>query len=406
MSIRLRKGIYHYYFREGKKQRDLSLGTKDYDEAVERATVLEEQRKATSMQLRFKEVLEGVALRSQGAKLGTPVTPVSARDVGNISSQAFDANATIKQEDIQSSGDEVKTNTVLMGFDEMFDIAIKYRTSIGKRHCQIWKKFKLWCEEQGICFVQHVTSSIAQRFMSQHFDNLKGKTYNTSKGLLNVIFKAAIVNAGMDKSPFEILLDKPLNDEEHYRNFTMDECKAIIANAVPYWKCLSIISLYTGLRQETCRKLAPCHIKDGIIKVMPGKTARYGREVAIPVLPELNEYLLTLAPADESTPYCNCFEEVVFWKRRKVDAHGKIIVPCVYYFAGLLKNLGISDKNGEKAAFHSFRCTFITMLSENGISETVIGGMVGHTEKKMTRLYNHDTKSAMAILNIPRFNVF
>lgn len=404
MSIRLRNGIYHYYFREGKKQRDLSLGTRDYNEAMERATVLEEQRRATAMQLRFKGVIESVALRSQAATLDSSIPSVSSCNVLNVAPQVSERQV-IKQEKVQGEED-VKINTALMTFDDMYDIAIKYRTSIGKRHHQIWQKFKQWCIGQGISFVQHVTSSIAQRFMSQNFDKLKGKTYNTSKGLLNVIFKAALVNAGMNKSPFEILLNKPLNDEEHYRNFTMAECKAIIANAAPYWKCLSIISLYTGLRLETCRKLAPCHIKDGIITVMPGKTARYGREVAIPVLPELDEYLSSLAPIDENTPYCNSFEEVVYWTRRKVDAHGKIIVPCVYYFAGLLQSLGINDKKGEKAAFHSFRCTFITILSEYGISETVISGMVGHTDKKMTRLYNHDTKSAMAILDIPRFNVF
>ena len=66
----------------------------------------------------------------------------------------------------------------------------------------------------------------------------------------------------------------------------------------------------------------------------------------------------------------------------------------MYFFAGVLASLGIHDIDGELVGFPSWRDTYATRISEEGVPDRVMRGILGHTKQRMTDLYNHDTESA------------
>ena len=267
---------------------------------------------------------------------------------------------------------------------ELYGIAGKYRR-LAAEHRQALAAFAEWCASRNVVLASEVTPPLALQYLQERYGNASGKTYNNNKGRLNVLFSACLVETGMDSSPFKPLMSRRLEAVRHHASFTMEECRRIVeaARPSPYWHCLCMLAMYTGQRLKTCRIMAPCHVRDGRMTLTPTKTARYGRAVEIPILPELAEYLESLPVVDSQMPYCKLFPSQRYW-----PGTGKM------YLSGLLESLSIEGKDGEEACFGSFRCAFITRLSELGVSERTIQGIVGHVDKETTRLYNHDTATA------------
>jgi len=194
------------------------------------------------------------------------------------------------------------------------------------------------------------------------------------------------VEAGLSVSPFAAIMSRRNENTVHYRAFTRKETATILEalKAHPYWQCLSMIALHTGLRLESCQRLRKDMIKDGMITIMPGKTARFGRAVQIPVTKTLAEYLATITHIGSCTPFCEQFTET---------RHFYVEGVRMGFFAGLLKSIGIHDNARGQVGFHSWRETYVTRLSEANVPEKIIRGIVGHNSQQMTDLYNHDTES-------------
>lgn len=156
----------------------------------------------------------------------------------------------------------------------------------------------------------------------------------------------------------------------------------------------ALISWHTALRRETCFRLAWANIDeaDRSFTIMPGKTARFGRAVYVPIHPELWAHLLTLPrPAAPQTPILSQWPQHVRYNGDKARE----------YFAGLLHALHIEDTAEGKAGFHSLRASFVTRCDEAGISRRATKGIAGHTDDDMTDLYSHDRATARQILTLP-----
>jgi integrase len=201
------------------------------------------------------------------------------------------------------------------------------------------------------------------------------------------------VQAGLAKSPFDSIIDKKVRNVEHHRPLTVEEFRKAYAVAKEPWKTASLISWHTGLRRESCFRLSWSHIdiEDRSITILPGKTARFGRAVYIPIHPELWERLNFIPrPADNETPILSQFPKIWSWTGGKPT-----------YYVGLLQSLGIKDSPAGKASFHSLRSSFITQCDENDICRNATQGVVGQRSNKMTDLYSHDHQSAKQILRLP-----
>lgn len=272
---------------------------------------------------------------------------------------------------------------------DMVELARQYK-DISKRSEQDFMRF---IKDLPVKYADEVTPAMAVMFLEQKYGGGDGKTYNNYKSLLNSVFKCCLIQAGLSVSPFDNILNKRIRNQPHHRPLTTEEFKKAFSVAPEPWKTASLISWHTALRRETCFKLSWAHINedDHSITIMPGKTARFGRAVYIPIHDELWQWLNNIPkPANKTTPILSQFPYKRLWTDNSKS-----------YYAGLLQSLGIHDNKDGKASFHSLRVSFITRCDEHGILRNATRGIAGHTTDDMTDLYSHDHKSARQILTLP-----
>jgi len=275
--------------------------------------------------------------------------------------------------------------------DEMIEVARQHR-DLSADHLQAFDRF---CQAVApLHYASDITPAVALDYLDARYSGGNGKTYNNVLTQLNVIFKSCLVRAGMDASPFASIPRRMVRKTEHFRPLTADEFRAVFAAAAEPWKTAALISWHTALRRETCFRLAWANIDeaDRSFTIMPGKTARFGRAVYVPIHPELWEHLLTLPrPADPAEPILSQWPQHVRYNGDRARE----------YFAALLHALHIEDTADGKAGFHSLRASFITRCDEAGISRRATKGIAGHTDDDMTDLYSHDRATARQILALP-----
>ncbi len=281
-----------------------------------------------------------------------------------------------------------------IALDAMFNCACQKRTWEDKeRRAQMWKRF---VSAMPCKYADEVTPQMALKYLESEFGAASGKTYNNHKTALNTIYRLCLVEAGLSQSPFAPIANRKLENVEHHRALSAAEFKQIFQAASEPWKTAALISWYTALRRETCFRLAWEHINPEdtppSITIMPGKTARFGRAVYIPIHRRLWEHLCTLPrPDKDSTPILSQWKAKAHYPGYK----------NYEYFTGLLKSLNITDSAEGKASFHSLRSSFITRCDEAGVHRRATRGVAGQTTDQITDLYSHDKETAKQILSLP-----
>ena len=280
-----------------------------------------------------------------------------------------------------------------IALNKMWDLALT-RRELSRSHRSCWDNF-LCALPYTIRYADQITPKVALEYLERNYGGKSGKTYNNNKTALHTIFRLCLVEAGLSESPFAVIANRRVTDVEHHRPLTEDEfIKAFKAAAEP-WKTAMLISWHTAMRQETCFRLAWEHIDPNdtppSITIVPGKTARFGRAVYIPIHPQLWEHLCQLPrPEDDKTPILSQWHRYARYKGGRGN-----------YFAELLADLGITDTASGKASFHSLRASFITRCDEAGINRRATKGVAGQTEDNITDLYSHDKETAKQILKLP-----
>jgi integrase len=260
-----------------------------------------------------------------------------------------------------------------------------YVDSVPINTRKAWKRFS---EDIMVKYLDEVTPQLAFDYMDKYYGSRSGKTFNNNKNALNTVFKTLLLEAGLDKSPFELVKNRK-NRSLHQRPFAEEEFLKIFNTAEEPWKSACLIAWYTGFRRETVFNLRHENIKDDVITVMPGKTARFGRAVCVPLHPHLKEYISRLPPSLDG-------RVLGFDKRKTSGGHFN------RYFGKLLKHLNIDDNDDGIVCFNSIRNSFITRCREAGLKDHAIRGIVGHTNSNMTDLYSRDIQSAMPVKELPR----
>ena len=354
MAIRKKGNVYFAYFSFLGRVVARSLGTADLEEAkrLEHAfkIALDAQRRAMRL-AKLTYALDLPAIKTERARPSDFLAPPSS-----------------------------KSHVTLAA---LFPIAEK-RSKLSTDSRAIWETF---CKVIPCKYAADLTPQMAQEYMDSQYGEKSAKRYNNVLCVLKIIYKLALVEVGLPYSPLENLQPRRPDAVEHYRAFTAQEVMRIF-DWLPVhqngWLCASMIAAYTGLRLESCLKLAPEHIQDNLITIMPSKTARFGRAVKIPLLRPLADYLGKLSPKSPYAPYVSCFDLPRDWEGTRLT-----------WFSGFLKSIKITDTEEGKASFHSWRVTFVSNLSAAGVSQDVIRGIVGHASQEQTDLYNRDTSAAI-----------
>ena len=261
--------------------------------------------------------------------------------------------------------------------------AEKYRPVTGDT-ARIFARF---VKGVPVRYFDEVTPEVALQYLQAHYgDEGKGKSFNNNKTALNSVFRFLLVDAGMTMSPFAAIPNRQ-HTGQHQRPFTEDEFKRIYRAAPEPWKTACVIAWYTGMREETVFNLRWDQLDGDLLTTTPGKTARYGRAVQVPLhpeilkrlakLPHVNEYILGLPPRKRHSNsfYCG--------------------------FGEVLDSLGIVADERGIVNFNCFRNSFITTCDREGLPRHATRGIVGQRSDDMTDLYSHDLTTARRVQNFP-----
>ena len=363
MALRKIKLGYYAYYRDDKgRQRTISLHTRD-------------AAAAKRLHAQFMETLAAAktaaAIRSRHPELFPTSTDNNIAKEYNLP--------------------EYHPRTNRLKLADMLEVAREHR-KLSPRHVDAFNNFCAAVAPRR--YADEITPAIALAYLDNAYASGNGKGYNNTLTQLNVIFKACLIRAGMDASPFATVPHRIVEAVAHYRPFTADEFRAIFTTAAEPWKTAALISWHTALRKETCFRLSWADINesDRSLIIMPGKTARFGRAVYVPIHPELWRHLNSLTrPADPSKPILSQFPRLFHYPG----------YPLLMYFSGLLVSLGIRATAEGQVGFHSLRSSFITRCDEAGISRRATKGVAGHSTDDMTDLYSHDRETAKQILTLP-----
>ena len=354
LRIRGKAGFYHAYYvawertSEGglrRKHVEVNLGTTDRDVAKSLEVRLMNRARESSVEARASAKIEAILN-------GTTVSIVHA---------------------------EPRKRRVKVS--EALDRAERYR-EIGATARKMWRRFE---RESGYTFLDEVTPTAALAYL-QRIAPSGGKYYNNTRSALNGIFKLLLVDSGMDASPFDKLMPTRCSTLSQ-RPFTLEEYERIIAAAPSPWREAVQIAWFTGMREKDVFTLRWSEIRGDLIRKLPAKTARFKREVLIPIHPKLAELLKTI-PRDGA----------------RVLGHWPYNPDYIGFrraFGEILTRAGITETREGRVCFNSLRNSFISRCDAAGIPRHAIRGIVGHVSDKMTDLYSHDETSARLIQSLP-----
>ena len=254
---------------------------------------------------------------------------------------------------------------------------------VGETAKKLWNRFE---RESGFTFMNDVTPRDALNYLEK-VAPAGGKYYNNTRSALNGIYRLLLIDAGMDASPFALVRSVKVSSLSQ-RPITDEEYKRILAVAPSPWKEAVQIAWYTGLREKDVFTLKWSEIKGDLIRRLPAKTARFRREVLIPIHPALQRVLDALPRKGERV--------LGAWPYKPNYIIFKLS------FGKILADAGIkAESPSGRVVFNSLRNSFISRCDAAGIPRHAIRGIVGHVSDEMTDLYSHDETSARLIQTLP-----
>lgn len=293
-----------------------------------------------------------------------------------------EARAGAKLDAILNGGNVTRTHTRRrLKIADAVQRAEKY-AAVGETARKHWRRFTL---ESGHVYLDEVTPESALEYLEKIARS--GKSFNNIRSSLNGIYKILLIDAGIQESPFERIHARKVS-ARCQRPITRPEYDRILAVAPEPWKSAVMIAWFTGLREKDCFMLKWSEIHGDVIRRLPAKTARFKREVFIPIHPKLQSVLDALPRKGDRVLGAWPYEPDAIAFRRAF--------PSILDAAGITRS-----SSGAIVNFNSLRNAFVSRCDAAGIPRHAIRGIVGHTTDAMTDLYSHDETSARLIQSLP-----
>lgn len=260
-----------------------------------------------------------------------------------------------------------------------------------------------------------VTVKDAMNFRDGIAGILSPASANKYLKIARVIWNDAIRESMASDNPFAKV--KILEaDKGSRKGFTVDQVKAIYANASDSWRGMILLGFYIGQRIGDLARLTWQNI-DLAKEEIRLTTAKTGRDMTIPMARPLVDYFATLPASDD--PADPVFPDLASLRTQTLSGQFSAMVADAGY--------GTYDKNkqakegGEgrgarratgNLSFHSLRHTSTSALKNAGVSEAVAMEIIGHDSAAISRHYTkiesktlrHAVNQLPDITNKPKTN--
>jgi integrase len=215
------------------------------------------------------------------------------------------------------------------------------------------------------------------------------KTISVDLKALNTAFNLARKLGFITSNPVERALAlKPIEVESSEKEqFSPVQVHLLLKEATGDWLTIILLGFYTGARLGDCANMEWSNVNftDDVIEYCQQKT---GKRVVVPLHPDLDRRLQTLASSDKPAQYlCPSLAH-------KGSSGKNGLSEC---FKRLMARTGIDPqsakgqgtKNFSKLSFHSLRHSFNSTLANLGIDQETRMALTGHSSKAINNDYTH-----------------
>lgn len=251
--------------------------------------------------------------------------------------------------------------------------------------------------------VRDVSGAHAEEFLRDVRGRLSGKTFNEYRAILSQAWNGLrrIASSGVESNPWTDI-ERVERRSHTRRELTVEELGRVVGATDGEMRTLFAIGIYTGLRLGDAVHLewGAVDLARGFVSLVPGKTARHGTRVRIPLSPVLRRVL-------EETPAARRRGRVVPGLAALYDEQqgGMLLVrrvQAVFRAAGIETQAATSRRNKDgsprmavEVGFHSLRHTYVSLCANAGVPLAIVQAIVGHTSVAMTEHYFHAEDAAL-----------
>ncbi|OGV47919.1 MAG: hypothetical protein A2017_02415 [Lentisphaerae bacterium GWF2_44_16] len=365
--------VYYVRLRVGATDKWISTKTENYEEAVERAEKLTEAY--------FKGEL---AQRAEDIK--SERTKKIADTVINV----------LTKSDKKGTGLDA-------AFDKWMELTPAY-TDISEKtkkcYRSVFQKFKAWCGESKIGFIEEVDHETALKYSKHLWDSkISPKTYNDHLKLLSRLFSTidAVVSLPY-RNPFSNKkIQRKKKSElqtEGHMPLEPDMLKAVIDEAArdsQDYRNLIITGSQTGLRLKDAVLLKWKDVGRDFIEVLPFKTRKTGNTARIPITATMRKMLNERRASKGQDEYV--FPAIA--EHYQKNEH-YVTKKCTSIFEKALKgfdtltgadSLSHRQRRGSLYSFHSLRTTYMSLLATKDVSPRDAMRILAWESMEMIKVY-------------------
>ena len=282
--------------------------------------------------------------------------------------------------------------------DEFFRawvVNMKRKPSTVKRYQQITEEFLELLGERAAFDIKAIEPSHVQAFVNRDIAlGRSGTTVTLNAKILRAAFNAAIRGGLLESNP-AAAVHLPDAIMEEREPFTPGEIATLLEAAKKtHWETAIMLAAFAGLRLGDAAKLTwdAIDLIGGVIKFVPEKTSRKGKELKIPLSDRLQAYLERLAgrPTAQSSPFlCPGLAGRVIGGRAGLSAEFIALMSSANVTSEAVRAKDGRTRKFSRKTFHSLRHAFVSRLANAGVAEDVRAAIVGHADPKETARYSH-----------------
>lgn len=254
--------------------------------------------------------------------------------------------------------------------------------------------------------LQDITREHLDRFRSQQAGERKlaPKTVNHDLKCLKMLFKSARRDGFITEDISEhVSLVKESRATDGRSVFTMDQLRAVLAQADEEWRSMIFLGMYTGQRLGDLANLRWSQV-DLERQEIRLTTAKTGKRLIIPMARPLADHLMKAPSSDDPAASLHPRAAAVTERSGKTSTLSN-------QFTALLAAAGLRERKAHRAthgngrgvgrdrsglSFHSLRHTANSLLKEAGIPDAVIQALIGHDDRDISDHYTHIGREALS----------
>ena len=251
--------------------------------------------------------------------------------------------------------------------------------------------------------MRQVSREVAAAFLDELGKTVSPNTYNKYLALLRLFWRILGEQARCVVNPWDKAQRKEQPKTNGRRALTVEELVRVTSNLDGEMRLLFALGIYTGLRLGDCATMewGKIDLVRRIIVTTPRKTAKTGKEVAIPIHPVLAS-MLAETPKKKRTGYVlPTTAEAYLRDSAKITD----MVKQIFEAAGITtqKEVAGYSKAVAEVGFHSLRHSFVSLMGNAGAPLALVQSIVGHSNPMMTAHYFHARTDALAtaVGNLP-----